>query len=73
MEWQLILALVLGVPIALFPVAFVGWCFAGGGVACRAMLEARQKKKRGLILTCTADAECTSGYVCVNGICVPAH
>ena len=42
MEWQIILALVLAVPIILFPVAFVWYLNIGGIYA--AIREARQKK-----------------------------
>ena len=42
MEWQIILALVLAVPIILFPVAYV-WYLNIGGIYT-AIREARQKK-----------------------------
>ena len=42
MEWQFIVALVLAVPIILFPVAFVWYLNIGGIYA--AIREARQRK-----------------------------
>ena len=42
MEWQIILALVLAVPIILFPVAYVWYLNIGGIYA--AIRESRQKK-----------------------------
>ena len=42
MEWQLILALVLAIPIILFPVAFIWYINIGGLV--QAVREARQAK-----------------------------
>jgi len=42
MEWQVILAVVLAVPIILFPVAFVWYLNIGGIVA--AAKEARKRK-----------------------------
>ena len=42
MEWQVILALVLGIPIALFPVAFV-WYLNLGGIY--AIIREREAKR----------------------------
>ena len=42
MEWQVILALVLGIPIILFPAAYVWYLNIGGIYA--AVQEARKKK-----------------------------
>lgn len=42
MEWQVILAVVLAVPIILFPVAFVWYLNIGGIMA--AVKEARERK-----------------------------
>ena len=42
MEWQVVLALVLVVPIILVPVAFVWYLTVGGAYV--AMKEAREKK-----------------------------
>jgi hypothetical protein len=42
MEWQIILALVIGIPIVLFPVAFIWYINAGGIVA--AVKKAREKR-----------------------------
>ena len=42
MEWQIILALVLAIPVVLFPVAYVWYLNIGGIYA--AIREARQKK-----------------------------
>ena len=42
MEWQVILALVVAVPVILFPVAFVWYLNIGGIIA--AVKEARKRK-----------------------------
>ena len=44
MEWQLIVALVIGIPIILFPVVFI-WYINISGVY-QVMREARQRQKR---------------------------
>ncbi|MBC8512548.1 MAG: hypothetical protein H8D32_06165 [Dehalococcoidia bacterium] len=44
MEWQLILALVIGIPIILFPVAFIWYMNVSG--LYRVMRDARQREKR---------------------------
>ena len=43
MEWQIILALVIAIPIILFPVMFVWYLNIGGAVA--AVKAAREKRK----------------------------
>ncbi len=43
MEWQVLLALVLAVPVVLLPVAFVWYLNAGGFVA--AIKEAQKKRE----------------------------
>ena len=45
MEWELIVALVIAIPVILFPAAFV-WYLNIGGIA-QAVREARQKKSVG--------------------------
>ena len=42
MEWQLVVALVLAIPVILFPVAFV-WYMNVGGIY-KAVKEARERK-----------------------------
>ena len=52
MEWQVILALVLAIPVILFPVAFI-WYMNIGGVHA-AIKEAREKRiarEKGLVET----------------------
>ena len=44
MEWQFILALVLGIPIILFPVALIWYMNISG--LYQVMREARQRQKR---------------------------
>ncbi len=44
MEWQIILALVIGIPIILFPVAFIWYMNVSG--LYQVMRDARQREKR---------------------------
>jgi len=44
MEWQVILALVLGIPVILLPVAFVWYLNVSG--LYRVVRDARQRQKR---------------------------
>ena len=65
MDWTGILALVMAIPVILFPVAFIGY-INGGGVYHA--LRGRRVSK----LTCSIDTDCPSGHACVDGKCVPA-
>lgn len=73
MEWQYIVAIVIAGFVALFPAALV-WYICIGGIceAVRSKERAKSLKKAPTNLTCTIDADCPRGYVCVNGRCVPA-
>ncbi len=42
MQWELIVALVIGIPLVLFPVAFIWYCNIGGIYA--AIKQARAKR-----------------------------
>jgi hypothetical protein len=44
MEWQIILALVIGIPIILLPVAFIWYMNVSG--LYRVMRDAREREKR---------------------------
>lgn len=44
MEWQIILALVIGIPIILLPVAFIWYMNVSG--LYRVMRDARQRERR---------------------------
>jgi len=66
MEWSVILALAIAALIALFPVAFI-WYVCIGGI-CIAI----QRKRVALLnITCSIDADCPPGYMCVNCHCIP--
>ena len=72
MEWGTILAFVIGLPVILFPVAFV-WYLNIGGVSAaikeRRALNLLEKSRSNQ--TCSVDTDCPSGYVCSDGRCVP--
>ena len=61
MEW-----IFLG--IALVPVAFV-WYVNGGGIY-HAIKKTRTKVMDRL--TCSIDADCPDGFICIDGQCQPA-
>ena len=44
MQWELIVALVLGIPIVLFPVAFIWYMNVSG--LYQVMLDARQRREK---------------------------
>jgi|GEM_PF-1895044 len=69
MEWHTILALGSAAPFLLVPVAFV-WFLNVGGLY-QAIRQA-QRKKVLPVLVCSVDADCPSGYICVNGNCMSA-
>jgi Cys-rich repeat protein len=60
-----IAAITLGSLVALFPVAFIAYLNIGG---IRHVVK--RSKSATSPLTCAADADCPSGYVCVNGKCL---
>ena len=74
MEWPYIVAIVIGGLVALFPAALV-WYICIGGIceAVRSKERAKLLKKAPTNLTCTIDADCPRGYVCVNERCMPAR
>ena len=48
MEWTIILALVIAIPIILFPVAYVGYLTIGGALAViRGEKKVTEKAKKG--------------------------
>jgi Cys-rich repeat protein len=65
MEWQLVLALAMGIPLVLLPVAFVAYLTVGGYVA----MPGTRKEKAA---QCSVDADCGPGFVCKKGTCVPS-
>lgn len=73
MEWSYIVAIVSGGLVVLFPIAFI-WYICIGGICVTIASKKRAKllKKAPTNLTCSINADCPRGYVCVNGRCVPA-
>jgi len=72
MEWGTILALVIGIPVVLFPVAFIWFVNVGGMMATiKSWGTVRQPEKTPSNMTCSIDTDCPPGYICRNGICVP--
>jgi len=56
MEWQFIVALVIAIPIILFPAAFIwylnlGWIFSRAREAARKKKVAAEKEVRGVAVT----------------------
>lgn len=74
MGWGTILALVLGILVVLFPVAFI-WYINVGGIytAIKRRRVAKLLKKALPNLTCSISADCPVGFVCVGGYCVPQN
>jgi hypothetical protein len=69
MEWEVILALAIGILVILSPVAFV-WYINIGGVFKRGRAEELFEKTLPN-LTCSVDTDCPPGYVCLGGRCMP--
>jgi hypothetical protein len=73
MEWGTILALFTGGIVILFPVAFIWYLNIGGilkVVKSRGAVKELQKTPSNF--TCSVDNDCPTGYVCLDGRCVPA-
>ena len=73
MEWWAILIIVLGAPVMLLPIVVI-WYINVVGFA--EMIKERRHAKRlhSTIKTmfCSIDTDCPEGYLCVDGVCVPA-
>ena len=72
MEWEIILALTIGMLVVLLPVAFI-WYLNIGGIykGVKSARVAKQFEKSLSNLTCSVDIDCPLGYVCLGGRCVP--
>jgi hypothetical protein len=70
MEWYTVLILVVGGLILLLPLAFILYLNIGG--LYHMIRQERSKKEEILGLTCSIDSDCPPGYVCLDGMCVPA-
>jgi hypothetical protein len=72
METVAIVVLSVGIPVFLFPVAFI-WYLNIGGIlkAIKNRGVARQFEEALSDLTCSVDADCPLGYMCLGGRCVP--
>jgi len=76
MEGSSLVILALAAALVLFPVAFLAYVNVGGSYrAIQYLLGARKTNKRVETSpsSCAIDADCPSGYVCVNGHCVPSR
>jgi hypothetical protein len=70
MEWETTLALATGMLVILFPVALI-WYLNIDGIY-KAIKRARVAKVLKMPLpdlTCSIDADCPLGYVCLGGRC----
>lgn len=73
MEWPYVVVVVVGGFVVLIPAALI-WYICIGGI-CAAITDKKREKvleKTPANLTCTIDADCPPGYVCLNGRCMPA-
>jgi len=64
MEWPVILALTLTIPLMLFPAGLAWYMVAG----CGYRVLRRGAKKA----ICSVNADCPPGYTCVDGECNPS-
>jgi len=64
MEWSVILALTLTIPLMLFPAGLAWYMVAGCGYT---VLRKGAKK-----LSCSVNADCPPGHTCVDGRCIPS-
>lgn len=69
MEWSMVLAFALGIPVLILPVAFVGYLTVGG---CYGLTQGRTRQCAGHDERCSIDADCPPGFFCQNGTCVPS-
>jgi hypothetical protein len=76
MEGLSVIILALAAALVLFPLAFMAYVNVGGsyrGVQHFLGVRRTNKRAEALSITCSIDADCPSGYVCVNGHCVPSR
>ncbi len=66
MEWSTIIMLAIAILVILFPLAFI-WFVCIGGI-CMAVKKSRVAMSN---LKCSVDTDCPSGFICVDGHCVP--
>jgi len=64
MEWQVILAAALTIPIMLFQAGLVWYLVIGCGYT---VLRRGTKK-----LSCSVNTDCPKGYICDGGECIPS-
>jgi hypothetical protein len=72
MEWEATLALATGMLVILFPVVYIWFLNISGIYKARKGTKAAKVLKTLLPdLTCSIDADCPPGYVCLEGCCTP--
>jgi hypothetical protein len=72
MEAGVIIALIIGIFIILFPVALIWYLNIGGIlISIRNRGVARQFKEVPSYQTCSIDNDCPPGYKCLGGRCIP--
>jgi len=69
METQMVVALALGTPVLLLPVAFVGYMSFGGWYS---VMKERKRQGESLHQQCQVDSDCPPGWLCQNGVCMPS-
>lgn len=72
MEWETILTSAIAALVVLSPAAFI-WYMNVGGIhqAIKRRKVAKLFEKALSNLTCSVNADCPPGYVCIGGHCVP--
>jgi hypothetical protein len=72
MQWQSIVASTIGTLVVLFPIAFIWYLNINGiGTTIKSKKKAKLLEKAIPDLTCSINADCPAGFVCIEGRCVP--
>ena len=71
MEWGIIVALIIGILIIVFPVVFI-WYISIGGIyeAIKGYKKFKVLENALSNLACSVDIDCPPGYICMEGHCV---
>ena len=72
MQWQEVVAIIIGAFVALIPITFI-WFITIGGIYEAIMYRRKAKLIEKAIpnLTCSINDDCPRGFICLEGRCVP--